>query len=241
MASHFFSLFPLLLPRWFALQRDPAWKIQNKTWNDWISCNWNETLTAKNNGRLSLSLLSDRLEVFVHSSFLDFSVLCLWQCRSGTTPNTGIELDNGVFLHGDVHLEGVSSFSSSFLTLCCDSEFYIYFKFVWLLLSENSFGVFCGCCCDSSNPSFTPRACSFSQFCTAAMEHSAAVVREAAVRILLSVYRQHGAAVIAYLPPKDAAARKNFLYKALFNEFAKIDGKLVATQVRISHPALMYK
>lgn len=75
----------------------------------------------------------------------------------------------------------------------------------------------------------------------AAMEHSAAVVREVAVRILLSVYRQHGAAVIAYLPPKDAAARKNFLYKALFNEFAKIDGKLLATQARISRPALMYK
>lgn len=66
------------------------------------------------------------------------------------------------------------------------------------------------------------------------MEHSASVVREVAVRIILSVYRQHGAAVVSYLPPKDAAARKNFLYKALFNEFAKIDGKLVATQARIS-------
>uniref|UniRef100_H3D016 Centrosomal protein of 104 kDa n=1 Tax=Tetraodon nigroviridis TaxID=99883 RepID=H3D016_TETNG len=68
-------------------------------------------------------------------------------------------------------------------------------------------------------------------FCRAAMEHSAAVVREVAVRIILSVYRQHGAAVVSYLPPKDAAARKNFLYKALFNEFAKIDGKPAATQV----------
>lgn len=70
------------------------------------------------------------------------------------------------------------------------------------------------------------------------MEHSAAVVREAAVRIVLSLYRQHGAAVVGYLPPKDAAARKNFLYKALFNEFAKIDGKLGATQARMSRPAL---
>lgn len=26
MASHIFALFPLLLPRWFALQQDPAWK-----------------------------------------------------------------------------------------------------------------------------------------------------------------------------------------------------------------------
>ncbi|CAG01762.1 unnamed protein product, partial [Tetraodon nigroviridis] len=71
-------------------------------------------------------------------------------------------------------------------------------------------------------------------FCRAAMEHSAAVVREVAVRIILSVYRQHGAAVVSYLPPKDAAARKNFLYKALFNEFAKIDGKPAATQARRS-------
>lgn len=70
------------------------------------------------------------------------------------------------------------------------------------------------------------------------MEHSAAVVREISARIILSVYRQHGAAVVGYLPPKDAAARKNFLYKALFNEFAKIDGKVVVTQARISHPAL---
>ena len=69
------------------------------------------------------------------------------------------------------------------------------------------------------------------------MDHTAVVVREVAVRIILSMYRRHGAAVIAYLPSKDAAARKTFLYKALFNEFAKIDGKLVATQARISRPA----
>ncbi|XP_056895841.1 centrosomal protein of 104 kDa isoform X1 [Takifugu flavidus] len=67
-------------------------------------------------------------------------------------------------------------------------------------------------------------------FCTAAMVHSAPVVREVAVRIILLVYRQHGAAVVSYLPPRDAAVRKNFLYKTLFNEFAKIDGKLVETQ-----------
>ncbi|XP_019126423.1 centrosomal protein of 104 kDa isoform X1 [Larimichthys crocea] len=67
-------------------------------------------------------------------------------------------------------------------------------------------------------------------FCTAALEHSASAVREVAVRIILSMYRQHRAAVLTYLPPNDAAARKNFLYKTLFDGFAKIDGKLVETQ-----------
>lgn len=70
------------------------------------------------------------------------------------------------------------------------------------------------------------------QFCTAALEHSASAVREVAVRIILSMYRQHRAAVLTYLPPNDAAARKNFLYKTLFDGFAKIDGKLVETQAR---------
>lgn len=155
--------------------------------------------TVENNGRLSLSLLSDKLKVFVHS-FSGF------YC-SDTTPNTR-----------DEHLEGVSSFLLGFLLLSR------YHK--------------CYCLTHSDIPSFKLCTCSVSQFCRAAMEHSAAVVREVAVRIILSVYRQHGAAVVSYLPPKDAAARKNFLYKALFNEFAKIDGKPAATQARRSGPAL---
>uniref|UniRef100_A0A672ZBZ8 Centrosomal protein of 104 kDa n=1 Tax=Sphaeramia orbicularis TaxID=375764 RepID=A0A672ZBZ8_9TELE len=67
-------------------------------------------------------------------------------------------------------------------------------------------------------------------FCIAALEHSASAVRKVAVRIILSMYRQHQSSVLAYLPPKDAAARKNFLYKTLFDGFAKIDGMLVETQ-----------
>nr|XP_046252684.1 centrosomal protein of 104 kDa isoform X2 [Scatophagus argus] len=67
-------------------------------------------------------------------------------------------------------------------------------------------------------------------FCTAALEHSAPFVRELALRIILSMYQHHRAAVLSYLPPNDAAARKNFLYKTLFDGFAKIDGKLVDTQ-----------
>lgn len=70
------------------------------------------------------------------------------------------------------------------------------------------------------------------QFCTAALEHNAPAVRELAVRVILSMYRQHRAAVLRFLPPDDAAARKNFLFKSLFDGFAKIDGKLADNQVR---------
>ncbi|CAN9515724.1 unnamed protein product [Ophioblennius macclurei] len=68
------------------------------------------------------------------------------------------------------------------------------------------------------------------KFSTAALEHNAPKVREVAVRIILAMYRQHRGAVLTYLPPNDAAKRKNFLYKTLFDEFARIDGKLVETQ-----------
>lgn len=71
-----------------------------------------------------------------------------------------------------------------------------------------------------------------SQFCTVALEHSASAVRELAVRIILSLYQQHRAAVISHLPSKDDPTRKNFLYKTLFDGFAKIDGKLVESKAR---------
>lgn len=70
------------------------------------------------------------------------------------------------------------------------------------------------------------------QFCTSALEHTTPEVRETAVRIVLSMYQQYRAAVLSYLPPNDASERKNFLYKTLFDGFAKIDGKLVGTQAR---------
>ncbi|KAM4570764.1 centrosomal protein of 104 kDa [Fundulus diaphanus] len=67
-------------------------------------------------------------------------------------------------------------------------------------------------------------------FCIAALEHRAKGVRELAVRIILYLYEQHRGAVLSYLPPNDAAARKNFLYKTLFDGFGKIDGKLSEPQ-----------
>lgn len=47
------------------------------------------------------------------------------------------------------------------------------------------------------------------------------------------MYRQHRAAVLGFLPPSDAVERKFFLYKTLFDGFAKIDGKLVETQASV--------
>ncbi|XP_015235681.1 PREDICTED: centrosomal protein of 104 kDa [Cyprinodon variegatus] len=61
-------------------------------------------------------------------------------------------------------------------------------------------------------------------FCTAALEHRAKGVRDLAVRIILYLYEQHKGAVLSHLPPNDAATRKNFLYKTLFDGFEKIDG-----------------
>ncbi|XP_041859898.1 centrosomal protein of 104 kDa isoform X2 [Melanotaenia boesemani] len=67
-------------------------------------------------------------------------------------------------------------------------------------------------------------------FCTAALAHSAKAVRELAVRTILSMYQRHGSAILGYLPPNDTSTRKNFLFKTIFDGFAKIDGNLVETQ-----------
>ncbi|XP_061625287.1 centrosomal protein of 104 kDa isoform X2 [Phyllopteryx taeniolatus] len=66
-------------------------------------------------------------------------------------------------------------------------------------------------------------------FCTAALEHGASAVREVALRIIMSMYKQHSSAVLSYLPTRNAS-RYNFLYKTLFDGFSKVDGQMVATQ-----------
>uniref|UniRef100_A0A3B4B522 Centrosomal protein of 104 kDa n=1 Tax=Periophthalmus magnuspinnatus TaxID=409849 RepID=A0A3B4B522_9GOBI len=68
-------------------------------------------------------------------------------------------------------------------------------------------------------------------FCTGALSHSAPGVREAAVRIILSMYQQHGAELLRYLPPNDHATRTNFIYKKIFDGFAQIDGELADAHV----------
>ncbi|KAJ0064723.1 hypothetical protein NL108_012655, partial [Boleophthalmus pectinirostris] len=68
-------------------------------------------------------------------------------------------------------------------------------------------------------------------FCTGALGHSASTVREAAVRIILSMYQQHGAQLLRYLPPNDHATHKNFIYKRIFEGFAQIDGTVADAHV----------
>lgn len=67
-----------------------------------------------------------------------------------------------------------------------------------------------------------------------ALEHRAREVREAAVRMILDLYAQHRSPVLEHLPPDDSAARRNVLYKTLFEGFARIDGRPADTQVRVS-------
>uniref|UniRef100_A0AAR2KEX6 Centrosomal protein of 104 kDa n=1 Tax=Pygocentrus nattereri TaxID=42514 RepID=A0AAR2KEX6_PYGNA len=69
------------------------------------------------------------------------------------------------------------------------------------------------------------------RFLTGVLEHSAASVRELAVRVVQTMYRQHGPVVLHYLPSEDANERKNVLYKNLFDSFSKIDGRLPDTQM----------
>lgn len=71
------------------------------------------------------------------------------------------------------------------------------------------------------------------QFATGALEHRAHEVREVVLRIIFAMYREHRAAVLEYLPPDEAGARKTVRYKTLFDGFAKIDGKSSETEMRV--------
>ncbi|KAM6218356.1 centrosomal protein of 104 kDa [Rhynchocyon petersi] len=75
------------------------------------------------------------------------------------------------------------------------------------------------------------------KFSVSALEHRVFEVRETAVRIILDVYKQHRASVLQYLPPDDSSARKNVLYKTLFEGFAKIDGKPTEAEIRAQKKA----
>ncbi|XP_010177439.1 PREDICTED: centrosomal protein of 104 kDa, partial [Mesitornis unicolor] len=75
------------------------------------------------------------------------------------------------------------------------------------------------------------------KFATGALEHRVHEVRDAALRIIFDVYREHQAAVLEYLPPDDASIRKTVLYKTLFDGLAKIDGKLSEAEMRARRKA----
>ncbi|NWS69554.1 CE104 protein, partial [Crotophaga sulcirostris] len=70
------------------------------------------------------------------------------------------------------------------------------------------------------------------KFATGALEHRVSEVRDAALRIIFDMYREHKAAVLEHLPPDNANIRKTVLYKMLFDGFAKIDGKLPEAEIR---------
>ncbi|XP_071431533.1 centrosomal protein of 104 kDa isoform X1 [Pithys albifrons albifrons] len=75
------------------------------------------------------------------------------------------------------------------------------------------------------------------KFATGALEHRAHEVRDVVLRIIFDMYRQHRAAVLEYLPPDDASARKTVRYKTLFEGFAKIDGKVSEAEMRAQRKA----
>lgn len=70
-----------------------------------------------------------------------------------------------------------------------------------------------------------------------ALEHRVHEVREAAVRVVLAMYRQHRALVLDYLPADDSAARRNVLYKTVFEGFASIDGGPADAEGRVGSPS----
>ncbi|OXB78116.1 UNVERIFIED_CONTAM: hypothetical protein H355_007258 [Colinus virginianus] len=75
------------------------------------------------------------------------------------------------------------------------------------------------------------------KFATGALEHRVSDVRDAALRIVFGLYRQHRAAVLEHLPAEDANARRTVLYKTLFDGFARIDGQLSEAEIRAQKKA----
>ncbi|XP_023649234.2 centrosomal protein of 104 kDa isoform X2 [Paramormyrops kingsleyae] len=72
------------------------------------------------------------------------------------------------------------------------------------------------------------------QFSTAALEHSAAAVREIAVRIILAAYGQYGDAVRGFLPSDEASTRRNMVYRKIFDGLAKLDGTPIGLRSGVS-------
>ncbi|XP_032158667.1 centrosomal protein of 104 kDa isoform X2 [Mustela erminea] len=75
------------------------------------------------------------------------------------------------------------------------------------------------------------------KFSVSALEHRVYEVREAAVRVILDMYKQHRALILDYLPPDDTTTRKNVLYKTIFEGFAKIDGRPTDAEIRAQKKA----
>ncbi|CAF1135943.1 unnamed protein product [Adineta steineri] len=61
------------------------------------------------------------------------------------------------------------------------------------------------------------------KFCAQALEHNAGEVRELAIKLLLSLYKIHGAIVKRYLPPNNDQTRRMKKYRDMFDAFDKMD------------------
>ncbi|XP_053777119.1 centrosomal protein of 104 kDa isoform X2 [Desmodus rotundus] len=75
------------------------------------------------------------------------------------------------------------------------------------------------------------------KFAVQALEHRVYEVRETAVRVVLDMYRWHRALILDYLPADGSAARRNVLYKTIFEGFAKIDGSPADAETRAQEGA----
>ncbi|KAM4703358.1 centrosomal protein of 104 kDa [Rhinophrynus dorsalis] len=76
------------------------------------------------------------------------------------------------------------------------------------------------------------------KFATGALEYTTSEVRDKAMKIILFLYKDHRGEVLEYMPPEDSSARKNILYKTLFDGFAKIDGKPTDTELKLQKKAM---
>uniref|UniRef100_F7ELJ0 Centrosomal protein 104kDa n=1 Tax=Xenopus tropicalis TaxID=8364 RepID=F7ELJ0_XENTR len=70
------------------------------------------------------------------------------------------------------------------------------------------------------------------KFAVGALEYTISEVRDKAVQIILYLYKQHPSQVLEYMPTEDSSARKNILYKTLFEGFAKIDGRPTDSELK---------
>ncbi|OCT72773.1 centrosomal protein of 104 kDa isoform X2 [Xenopus laevis] len=70
------------------------------------------------------------------------------------------------------------------------------------------------------------------KFAVGALDYTISEVRDKAVQIILYLYKQHPSQVLEYMPSEDSTARKNILYKTLFDGFAKIDGRPTESELK---------
>uniref|UniRef100_A0A8C5Q8W8 Centrosomal protein 104 n=1 Tax=Leptobrachium leishanense TaxID=445787 RepID=A0A8C5Q8W8_9ANUR len=75
-------------------------------------------------------------------------------------------------------------------------------------------------------------AFNFIQFALGALEYTTSEVRDKAIRIILHLYKLDRGQVVEYMPAEDSGARKNILYKTLFDGFARIDGRPTESELK---------